>query len=414
MQRTLLVLSSLLFLSTFLAAQTRVGLVAEYHFDGNYGDFTGNSANTGVPSGLPEFACGVDGSALRLDGGNDLVRIPGGNSNNVNREFDTEDFTVAFYFKPIGQNGIQYLVSKRDTACGLEQYFYIRYSPATRTVSAYLREGNQVVNINAPLRNEQCWQHLGLVRENRRVLLYVNGLLAGNQGTTSRVNIANTGDLLIGSSNCLTTNETAFVGLIEDFRVYNRALAQEEVDGVFQRPDQILTPDTRIFLGESVDIVVNSSCGVAYNWSPAAGVMSPDEQNPTIMPVMAGPQTFRVRITDAESSCVAVDSIRFQVIDPATLACDAVYLPRAFTPNGDGPAVNETFGISNPYAVPELISLEIFSRWGGRVFSTADAFGRWDGTFEGEMVNPGTFLWRVRFMCEGEERFDSGSVTLIR
>jgi gliding motility-associated-like protein len=109
---------------------------------------------------------------------------------------------------------------------------------------------------------------------------------------------------------------------------------------------------------------------------------------------------------------VASDSIRINVVDPATLVCDTLYLPKAFTPNGDG--INDQFGISNPFAIQQLVSFEIFDRWEGRVFYTEDPFGQWDGTYKGKPVNPGVLLYKIRHMCNGTERFASGSLTLLR
>lgn len=405
---------SCLLLQPYLQAQTTTGLVAYYNFDGNLSDFTGNSANGGVASGVPEFSCGVGGQAIQFFGGNDFVRIPGGTSNNINREFDTEDFTLSFYFKPVGFNGTQYLISKRDTACDFEQFFYIRYAPVSRTLSAYLRQGNQELRLNYRIENTSCWQNVVLVRENRRVRLFVNTALVGDQGTTSRVDIFNSGELTIGSANCLLNNEASFEGLIDDLRIYNRALNFAEVESLYTFPDRILNPDQRIFLGETLAVALNSNCGVAFQWLPTTGVSDANIAEPEITPTFAGDQTYQVQITDAESGCVALDSIRLQVIDPNTLDCSAVFLPKAFTPNGIGPAANEAFGISNPFAIPELISFEIFDRWGGKVFSTTNAFERWDGTFGGQEVNPGVFLWRVVFRCEEQEKVSSGSVTVLR
>lgn len=410
------ILSSLLF-SLFicqLAAQTGVGLVAHYPFDGNFADLTGNSANGGIASGLPEFACGVEGQAMQLFGGNDFIRIPGGTSNNINREFDTEDFSLSFYFKPVGFNGTQYLISKRDTACDFQNYFYIRYAPVTRTISAYLRQGNQEVRLDYTITNANCWQHVVLIRDNRRVRMFVNTEFAGEQGSTSRIDIFNSGELTIGSANCLGNSETAFDGLIDELRIYNRALDLEEVASLYTFPDMILNPNQRLFLGESIEIDLNSNCGVAYEWTPATDVSNPTIAEPTITPTVAGNQTWQIRIADAESGCFAFDSIRLQVIDPASLDCSEVFLPKAFTPNGIGPAANETFGISNPFAIPELVSFEIRNRWGGQMYLTNNVFERWDGNFKGEPVNPGVYLWRVVFRCEGQEIVDTGSVTVLR
>ena len=389
-------------------------LVAYYPLDGNFADATGNSANGGIASGVPEFGCGVLGQAMALNGGNDFVRIPGGNTNNVNREFDSEDFTLSFYFKPVGFNGTQYLVSKRDTNCNNQQFFSVRYLPANRTVSVLLRQNNQQARIDYPIRNGDCWQHIVVLREGNRVRLYLNGEEVGEAPTSSRVDITNDGELLIGSTECRANGEVPFDGLIDELRVYRVALRASDVRELYLGPDRILNDNNRLFLGESVEIDLNSNCGVLFEWSPNADVDAPDEEDPFITPSEAGRRVYTVRITDAESNCVAVDSIAFQVIDPSTLDCGQIFLPKAFTPNGIGPSANETFGISNPFAIPELLSFEIYDRYGARMFQTTDAFEKWDGSFKGQPVLPGPAVWRVVYRCEGEEIVQSGSVMLLR
>ena len=123
---------------------------------------------------------------------------------------------------------------------------------------------------------------------------------------------------------------------------------------------------------------------------------------------------FRVRIEDNVSSCVARDSLVLQVIDPEELNCTTLFVPKAFTPNGIGPVANETFGISNPFAIGELLSFEVYDRYGGQVFRTADRFARWDGSFKGQPVNPGVMLWRAVYRCRDEELIRTGSVTILR
>ena len=110
---------------------------------------------------------------------------------------------------------------------------------------------------------------------------------------------------------------------------------------------------------------------------------------------------------------MAVDSIFVRVIDPETLDCNKVFIPNAFTPGGS-PNLNDKFGISNPFSVDEFISFEIFDRWGGKLFSAETAFDVWDGTSAGTPVNPGVFLYRLRYKCNESEKVKSGSLTLIR
>ena len=404
----------LLLFPLFLGAQSVDGLVANYLFEGNLGDASGSSDNLGVPEGAVDFDCGVSGEALLLAGPDDFVRIPGGATTNVNRLISDLDFTVSFYFKPTGDDGLQYLISKRDPDCTNENYFSVTYASGSRTLTATLREGDRSINISEAIGNTSCWQHVAVRRRGRDLHLFLNGVAVASGFAPGRIDASNTGDLLIGSSECRAASENNFRGLIDNLQFYGRALEDEEVTTLYTRPDRILTPDARIFLGESVPIDLNSNCGTDFLWAPSAGVNNPTEAEPVITPTEEGTFVYRVEISGRQSSCVAFDSIEIRVIDPATLKCDEVYLPKAFTPNGTGPEENETFGISNPFAIQQLRSLQIFDRYGGEVFATSDAFTRWDGTFKNKPVNPGVMLWRLAYLCEGLEIVRTGSVTILR
>lgn len=393
-----------------LTAQSVPGPVAWYRFDAGLEDATGNSANAGVPQGNPGFACGVEENALALNGGNDIIRFIGP----VADEFTTEDFSVTFYFKPVGREGTQYLMEKRPIDCSNDRAFFIRYQPATRNLNVVLQESDsRSVNMVSQLPVGSCWYHIALVRDGGRVRLYVNGEFAREQGTIGRIDLLNGGDVLLGgSNNCYGPNEVAFRGQIDELKVYNLALDDREVALLYQAPDRISTQDTVIFLGNSVDIALTSTCANTFEWDPIDGVFLPARSEPTITPIRAGDITYTLRMIEAGSGCVATDSIRITVVDPTTLDCSTAYLPKAFTPNGDG--LNDTYGLSNPNAFQEFIALEIFDRWGARVFSSGSPFVNWDGTYQGEPVNPGMMLYRVRFICNGKEVDQSGSFVVMR
>ena len=120
----------LLLISLTTSAQTDLGLSAYYPFESNLGDATGEPTNLGSPEGAIDYDCGVLGEAVLLGGPGDFVRIPGGATNNVNREFDDEDFTVSFYFKSLDSVGQHYLLAKRATNCAVQPAFFIRYDVA--------------------------------------------------------------------------------------------------------------------------------------------------------------------------------------------------------------------------------------------------------------------------------------------
>ncbi len=203
----------------WLPGQTTIGLVAYYPFDEDYSDVTGNTANNGVAVGNEPAIndCGPLGNALVMRGTNEALTFLG----QVNDEFDTEDFTVSFFFKPANSTSTQYLLSKRSEMCdNLDQSFEIRYAPLNNnrgTINIVLREAvDKTVSITHTYKNDVCWQHLAVVRVANRVQLYLNGTFIQELGSEKRLDILNDGLLYLGGADCININET-FDGFIDDF-----------------------------------------------------------------------------------------------------------------------------------------------------------------------------------------------------
>jgi gliding motility-associated-like protein len=393
-----------------LHSQPTTGLVAYYPFDLSVNDATGNTANTGFISRPPEFGCGVFEEALSVRDRISLVRLVGP----VREEFDTEDFTIAFYFRMASTDGIQYLLSKRRKDCLQDNSWYIRYRPSTRNINAVFSESDdKFINLVSELEPGSCWYHVAIVRDAGLIQLYINGKLIQQQGTLGRIDLRNDGDILIGGSECYGANETSFTGFLDELRIYNRALRREEVNSLLRSlPDRIVTQDTNIFLGNYLDLKLSPSCASTFRWSPAADLDDPNAPEPRFTPTQPGTYGLQIQMGDAASPCVATDSIYISVVDPNTLSCATVYLPGAFTPNGDG--LNDLYGISNPYAIQQLHSFEIFDRWGARVFYTTQVFDQWDGSFQGQEVNPGVFIYRVSFTCNDKKQVQTGSFVVMK
>ena len=93
-------------------------------------------------------------------------------------------------------------------------------------------------------------------------------------------------------------------------------------------------------------------------------------------------------------------------------------LPNIFTPNGDG--VNDLFVPFEPYHSVTKVDMQIYNRWGRRVFHTSDPAIRWDGTSEsfGNPCSDGVFFYGCEvFVNTLTGQFSyllNGSITLIR
>lgn len=86
-----------------------------------------------------------------------------------------------------------------------------------------------------------------------------------------------------------------------------------------------------------------------------------------------------------------------------------MYIPNAFTPNGDG--LNDLFGVKGE-GIDDLHVL-VYDRWGEVIFESTEGEDQWDGSFKGRPVQQGTYVYQV--FARGDKPLSrTGSVTLIR
>jgi gliding motility-associated-like protein len=86
-------------------------------------------------------------------------------------------------------------------------------------------------------------------------------------------------------------------------------------------------------------------------------------------------------------------------------------VPSGFSPNGDGN--NDVLNVYGTLKASDF-KLEIYNRWGEKLFSTTDKSKGWDGTYNGVDVPIGVYAYIYKVNIEGKIIQKSGSVTLIR
>lgn len=130
---------------------------------------------------------------------------------------------------------------------------------------------------------------------------------------------------------------------------------------------------------------------------------------------MASPlETTRYQATIVDTAgCTATDDILIQVMRDRR-----VYIPNAFSPNGDG--ANDLFRIFAGPGVVQVNKFEVYTRWGEQVFKATEfppndpAYG-WDGRFRGETLNIGVFVYYAEIeFIDGEVVLYKGEVNLVR
>jgi len=139
--------------------------------------------------------------------------------------------------------------------------------------------------------------------------------------------------------------------------------------------------DTSVVLDQP--LLLQATGSTNYLWSPAQWLTNIGIANPVSLP--KADIEYIVKVSN-DAGCFDYDSIRVHVFK-----LDAgMYVPNAFTPNGDG---------NNDYFHPIILGMKsldifrIYNRWGQMVYSGTDAQKGWDGSFGGKPQDPATYVW---------------------
>ena len=159
--------------------------------------------------------------------------------------------------------------------------------------------------------------------------------------------------------------------------------------------------------GGSVQLEVSTTAD-SILWSPAEGLSCTDCTTPTAMPDSS--TQYTVTVMD-DNGCTRTAQVLVTVA--AICKADSVLVPNFFTPNGDG--VNDTFGpLPTKNQSGAIYSLEIWNRWGQRVFMQRGTNVQWDGTWLSNQLPADVYFYMLEVQCpDGDARY-KGEVTLMR
>jgi gliding motility-associated-like protein len=161
--------------------------------------------------------------------------------------------------------------------------------------------------------------------------------------------------------------------------------------------------DEEITIGDSVELLATGSSG-SYSWEPGTNLSCIDCPNPQASPLQT--TTYTVTLT-APNGCTNTDTVRVLV----NVICGEVFVPNAFSPNGDGE--NDQLCVyGNCF---KTLRFMIFNRWGENVFDTESTKPCWDGTFRDKPMNSAVFGFYLEgVLYTGEEIKRKGEINLIR
>ncbi len=163
--------------------------------------------------------------------------------------------------------------------------------------------------------------------------------------------------------------------------------------------------DATIVPGASETLSVSgANAGSTYKWTPSGSLSCDTCANP-----IATPSTttwYYVTISDA-NGCSRLDSLLITVNESG---CGAVFIPTAFSP---GQMANNILYVRGDCIAS--MEFDIFDRWGNKVFTSTNIKDGWDGSYRGQGMNLGTYVYFLKAtLIDGTTINQKGNVTLVR
>src|SRR3990167_187861 len=161
-------------------------------------------------------------SALNFDGVDDYVDVTDAPS------LQLSNFTVSAWINPSNRTTWNMIVTKTTLNGAVKNNYELRLEPTSGVFALVDDGGDQINSTTAPTLN--AWTHVVGSFDGTTSRVYVNGVLE-NSGT-GRTYTSDTTALKIGMRDDLGF---PFPGLIDEVRVYNRALSASEIKALRYR-----------------------------------------------------------------------------------------------------------------------------------------------------------------------------------
>lgn len=176
---------------------------------------------------------------------------------------------------------------------------------------------------------------------------------------------------------------------------------QPKADFAFLEPD---TPTAYTLNQDKLAIDNRSEKAQHYQWDFGDGVKS-QQAHPRHIYQEVGKYPVTL-VAEGENGCT--DSVRKLVEVKAT---PHLYIPTAFTPDGDG--LNDHFSVEATNV--KDFEIKIYNRWGEKVYTATKTDFQWDGTYKGEDVQVGTYTFvATARSIDGQFLKQSGKLTVVK
>lgn len=162
--------------------------------------------------------------------------------------------------------------------------------------------------------------------------------------------------------------------------------------------------------GEAVSFYAKADSAIVYVVNNASGTVYYPIKDSIYLPPHYSDSCYTVNAKYSQGNCTAKKTICVKM-----LCSEELFVPTAFTPNGDG--INDILKPlynGNPGAL-KLISFRIYNRWSELLYTTKVLNTGWDGKVNGKRQPMGTIVWVLEYLNhKGAKVKKKGSSVLIR
>jgi hypothetical protein len=298
-----------------IAATPILGQWDYYKFNDSTGTRAIDSwgARHGTLIGGASWTTGLQGKAVKLNGSNGYVALPSGLMSSLN------DFTIASWVKIDASATWARLF---DFGTGTTNYMFLTPVSGSNTIRYAIRvSGNnteQQLNYAAPFSTGE-WHHVAVTLSGTTGTLYVDGVAVNTNTnmTYKPSSLGTTTQNYIGKSQF---NDPYLNGVVDEFRIYNRALTAPEINSVYTQNAPPLKPTNLV--------VTTSNSKPALSWTASNLATSYYVKRAN---TLAGPYTTIATVASASYT------------DTTAVSC-ATYFYVVSASNSNGESPNSSIG----------------------------------------------------------------------
>jgi gliding motility-associated-like protein len=172
------------------------------------------------------------------------------------------------------------------------------------------------------------------------------------------------------------------------------------VVNILQEPVANAGPDRTILEGQSIKLSGSITGDGNYSWSPPFYIDDINSLQPVVNP--PADASYILNVVSSLGCGASSDTMFVKVYKN-------IFVPNAFTPNGDG--FNDTWNIPALAAYP-YFEVSVYGRWGGQIFHTRNIAKGWDGKFKGKTLPAGAYIYIIN--TGTMQDVIKGSVMIVR